>query len=219
MDKSHQGLTPQTKTRFWVGVLWMENIDQEALSDLEGTLQGLPYAYCIHDKDYENGDPQEPRKPHMHMIIGFSNTTTYNHALRVFRGLGEKAINTCEPVIRIRYKYDYLIHNTKTCEEIRQKDRLAGKHETKHLYDVNERICGNGFDIGIFEQLSTLEKQRLLKEMDQFMIDNQIYDYSMAAQLFGSMEDAIKYELFIGHSAHFERMCKGIYLRDMRLGK
>ena len=60
---------------------------------------------------------------------------------------GKKAINKCEAVVGIRNVYDYLIHDTEDC-------RKKGKEQ----YDPSERITGNNFDIGAYEQLGTAEK-------------------------------------------------------------
>ena len=67
---------------------------------------------------------------------------------------GKKAINKCEAVVGIRNVYDYLIHDTEDC-------RKKGKEQ----YDPSERITGNNFDIGAYEQLGTAEKNEMFLEM------------------------------------------------------
>ena len=69
---------------------------------------------------------------------------------------GKKAINKCEAVVGIRNVYDYLIHDTEDC-------RKKGKEQ----YDPSERITGNNFDIGAYEQLGTAEKNEMFLEMGQ----------------------------------------------------
>ena len=98
-------------------------------------------------------------KDHVHLIVAFPNTTTYKHALNVMDLLsaeGKKAINKCEAVVGIRNVYDYLIHDTEDC-------RKKGKEQ----YDPSERITGNNFDIGAYEQLGTAEKNEMFLEMGQ----------------------------------------------------
>ena len=100
------------KARYWTGVLWLENLDENWQDEIADLVQ-VPFAYCIHDKDVD--EQNEGRKPHVHLILAFSNTTTYNHALQVFKLLGDKAVNTIQACISIRNTYEYLIHNTETC--------------------------------------------------------------------------------------------------------
>ncbi|MBR5544618.1 MAG: hypothetical protein IKU66_04015, partial [Clostridia bacterium] len=68
------------KARFWVGVLYPENMVEDWETKI-GDIVQLPYAYCIHDKDLEkDGDD---RKVHTHIILAFPNTTTQKHAFNV----------------------------------------------------------------------------------------------------------------------------------------
>lgn len=148
------------KARYWVGVLYPENMITDWQDEIGDLLQ-LPYAYCIHNKD-KTSNKNEDRKEHVHLIIVFSNTTTYNHAMSVFSLLsaeGKNALNKIEAVVSIRQMYEYLIHNTDTC-------RAKGKHE----YSPKERIIGNNFDIGAYEQLSIADKNAILKELCDVII-------------------------------------------------
>lgn len=155
------GRTIIGNARYWVGILYNENMRSNWEQEI-GDIVQVPYAYTIHDGDKDLKD--EARKVHTHMILAFPNTTTYNHALNVFSLLsapGARAINKCEAIINIRNKYDYLIHDTEAAQK-------AGKH----LYDTSERIEGNGFDIGLFEQISAQDKILMCKELCDFIIDN-----------------------------------------------
>ena len=108
---------------------------------------------------YHRLPPHRCGKDHVHLIVAFPNTTTYKHALNVMDLLsaeGKKAINKCEAVVGIRNVYDYLIHDTEDC-------RKKGKEQ----YDPSERITGNNFDIGAYEQLGTAEKNEMFLEMGQ----------------------------------------------------
>lgn len=148
------------KARYWVGVLYPENMIHDWQSEIGDLLQ-LPFAYCVHNKD-KTSNENEDRKEHVHLIIVFSNTTTYNHAMSVFSLLsasGKNALNKIEAVVSIRQMYEYLIHNTDTC-------RAKGKHE----YSPKERITGNNFDIGAYEQLSIADKNAILKELCDVII-------------------------------------------------
>ena len=137
------------KARFWTGVLYPENMREDWKEVIGDTLQ-YPYAYCQHSQDKDS--KSEHRKDHVHLIVAFPNTTTYKHALNVMDLLsaeGKKAINKCEAVVGIRNVYDYLIHDTEDC-------RKKGKEQ----YDPSERITGNNFDIGAYEQLEQLRRTK-----------------------------------------------------------
>lgn len=197
-EKNNKRIT--TKARYWVGVCYPENMVPEWERDI-GDLLELPFAYCIHDKD-KLSDNEEDRKTHVHIIIAFPNTTTYKTALRVFQRLGEYSINTCEPIMNIRNKYEYLIHNTETC-----------KKKGKHLYDVSERVEGNNFDIGSFEQLSVADKKAMRRELSKLIISEFYTNYAdfYADILFNYSDDYD--DIVCSYSGHFERLCKGNYLK------
>ena len=194
------------KARFWTAVLYLENM----VSDWEtliGDIVQYPYAYCIHNADTDS--KSKHRKDHAHIVLAFPNTTTYRHAMSVFELLsaeGKKALNTCEAVIGIRNVYDYLIHDTETC-------RKQGKHQ----YETSERITGNNFDIGAYEQLSTTEKNAMFEELsrciDEFNFCNYADFFIFALDNFVS-QDANYIEVLKANSGHFERLTRGNYLRS-----
>ena len=111
----------------------------------------------------------------------FSNTTTYNHALQVFKLLGDKAVNTIQACISIRSTYEYLIHNTETCEK------------NKHKYSQDERITGNGFDIGFYEQVSALKSKKCSKSYVISLLINNITNF---ADFFIAFNDSFANEYF-----------------------
>lgn len=186
--------------KYWVGVGYPESMKLGWRDEVGDTVE-LPYVYCLHnkDKDGHNGD----RKDHIHMIIAFPNTTTYNHALKVFNRLsaeGKTAFNKIEPVANIRHKYDYLIHDT---EDSRKKG--------KHLYDKSERIEGNNFDIGNYEQVSLGDKKDMRRELSLAIFNegftNYIDFYMWVLSNYGtSYEDIVS-----TYSGHFDRLIRGNY--------
>lgn len=190
------------KARYWTGVLYPENMI-EGWEQKIGDIVEVPFAYCIHDKDLDKGDDE--RKKHVHLILVFPNTTTYKHALGVFKLLsaqGNLAINTCQAIINIRHCYDYLIHDTETCRK-----------EGKYLYSPDERVTGNLFDIGAFEQISTVEKRQMLKDLCDYIIEMRICNladfYIGASQNF----DASYFEVIQGNNAFLDRLTRGNYLK------
>lgn len=188
-----------SKARYWWAVLYPENMIPNWEDEIDDLLQ-VPFAYCVHDKDTDS--MSEHRKDHVHLIIAFTNTTTYKHALGVFKLLGENAVNHCQAVISIRHAYDYLIHNTKSCEK-------AGKH----LYDTSCRIAGNNFDIGSYEQVSQERRNEILRGMIDFIVDNALPDLTTFYVEYPEMADPLHFDVYKSYGALLERMCKGNHHR------
>ena len=125
----------KSKAKYWCAVLYPESMISTWKEDIGGLLE-FPYAYCVHDKDVDSNG--EIRKEHVHIMIAFTNTNTYNVALKLFSRLG--VVHTCQAVMNVRNMYDYLIHDTEDCKK---------KH--KYLYNSHERVSGNNFDIGNYD--------------------------------------------------------------------
>ena len=153
-------MTRINKARYWWAVLYPENMVDDWQNKIDDLVQ-VPYAYCIHNLDTDT--KSEHRKDHVHLMLTFSNTTTRNHAMEIFKLLGEKALNTCEAVVNVRHCYDYLIHDT-------ESSKKAGKYQ----YDPSCRVTGNGFDIGAYEQIGTLEKREIFVQLCDLITDNGI---------------------------------------------
>lgn len=191
------------KARFWTGVLYPENM-REDWEIAIGDIVQYPYAYCKHTQDKDT--KSEHRKDHVHLILAFPNTTTYKHAMSVFSLLsaeGKKALNKVEAVIGIRNVYDYLIHDTETCRK-----------QGKELYPKEDRITGNNFDIGAYEQLGAADKHMMFLELSdairQHGFTNYMDFYEFVADTY---EDINYFEVFRTYSSHFERLTRGNYQR------
>lgn len=189
------------KARYWNAVLYPENMISDWEDKIYDLLQ-LPFAYCVHDMDKDSRS--EHRKDHVHMILVFPNTTTYNFAFKTFDKLSlpnRSALNKIEAASSIRGSYDYLIHDTEGC-------RKSGKY----LYPKEARITGNNFDIGCYEQLSSERIKEIRSELSRWIIDNQFVNYMhFYTSVLSDFPD--EYEgVACSYSAHFERLCKGNYL-------
>lgn len=191
------------KARFWTGVLYPENM-REDWEIAIGDIVQYPYAYCKHTQDKDS--KSEHRKDHVHLILAFPNTTTYKHAMTVFSLLsaeGKKALNKVEAVIGIRNVYDYLIHDTETC-----------KKQGKELYDPSDRITGNNFDIGAYEQLGAADKHQMFLELSNAIRDHGFTNYMDFYEFVADTYEDINYfEVFRTYSSHFERLTRGNYQR------
>ena len=190
-----------TKARYWTAVGYVENMRGD-WRDVIGELLQYPYEYIVHDKD-KQGDGDD-RKTHVHIVIAYGNTTTYKSALALFRKLnaeGKEAFPTCQPVANIKYIHDYLIHDT---EDSRKKG--------KYLYDRSERIAGNNFDIGAFEQLSIADKERMAEELEDMLIERNITNYRELYLFVRNNFDSEYKKILRTYSSHFERLCRGNFL-------
>lgn len=198
------------KAKYWSGVLYPENMVDNWEQEI-GDIVQIPYAYCQHDADLTSKN--EERKKHVHLILVFQNTTTYNHALNVFNLLsrqGCKAINTCQAIVSIRGAYDYLIHDTD-----------AAKKQGKKRYDPKCRITGNNFDIGMYEQLGVVEKNEMCNVLCNIIIAEKFtnfvdfYEYCLI-NLFP--ENSNYFEVVKSYSGFFERLTKGNFQKYGSVG-
>ena len=158
------------KAKYWQSIMYPDNMIDNWEDEISHLLE-VPYAYCIHDKDIDkHGDL---RVKHVHIIIVYNNTTTLKHAIETLKRLQKESDIksfkefTVQAIINIRHAYDYLIHDTEDCRK---------KH--KYLYPVTERITGNGFDIGSYEQLSIAEKNDIARTMCNIIIDNNYCNFA-----------------------------------------
>lgn len=203
-------MAKQEKARYWTAVCYPENMVDDWKETI-GDVLGYPYAYCVHDKDNLGEYQQKPgeeyqRKEHVHIVICYANTTTYNSVLSLFGKLSKpdcSCVNTVQSVGNIRHMYEYLIHNTET-----------SKKQKKYIYDISERVTGNNFDIGAYEQLGVQEKNDMAKELCDIIIEQgftnfvDFYAYVMANK---SME---YFEIIKTHSGLYERLTKGNFQKS-----
>jgi hypothetical protein len=193
------------KSRYWQAVCWLENM-VDGWQDSIGDLLQLPYAYCIHDMDTDS--KSDHRKDHVHIILVFPNTTTYKHALDVFSQLNSPCavcVNTCQACIGMRHCYDYLIHDTDDC-------RSKGKYQ----YAASCRVEGNCFDIGLYEQLSIVDKQDRLKELLLMIRLKQLYNNEDFISVLLSDYDSSYFDVYLSYSGVVQKMLDGVYQKMCR---
>lgn len=187
------------KARFWTAVLYPENMREDWEVGI-GDIVQYPYAYCKHSSDKDS--KSEHRKDHVHVILAFPNTTTYKHAMGVFELLsaeGKKALNKIEAVIGIRNVYDYLIHDTEACRK-----------QGKELYAPEERITGNNFDIGAYEQLGAADKLAMCIELGEIIREQGFTDYmSFYEYVIDTYDDINYFDVMRTYSGHFKNLTIG----------
>lgn len=197
------------KAKYWVGVCYPENMIDN-WQEVIGEVLMVPYCYCLHDKDHlseynkKKNIEEEERKKHVHIMLAFTNTTTYNHALSTLLALSKQGcacLNKVEVVRHVRNKYEYLIHNT---DDSRKKG--------KYLYPLEERISGNNFDIGSYEQITLADKNKMAMEICQLIKDNEIHNFIDLFEMVSGM--GLEYfDILKSYSGLFDRMCNGNYQR------
>lgn len=198
----------KTKGRYWQAVGYNENFVENWQEVIAERFQ-VPFAYCVHDKDItQNSDH---RKTHTHIIIAFPNTTTENFALMVFKSIQKDGCSAypndvIQQVFDIGNAYNYLIHDT-------EDSRKKGKFQ----YAKSERICGNGFDIGKFEQLGKDDKIRMMKELADVIIENNYTNFADFYMDVKSNYNDVYFELVTSNNGFFEKITKGNYLKERRV--
>ena len=145
------------KGRIWACVGYPESLPIDWLDKLRET--GLQVAISpLHDKDI---DPTgEVKKPHYHIIFNFDGPTTFNNVNRLCSSLNMTIPIKLES-LRGMYRYHLHLDNPE-----------------KYQYDDRDRILLNGFDVTQVNELTRTEIDKLKKEIQQFIVDNNIYEYS-----------------------------------------
>lgn len=205
-------LSGQVKARYWVGVCWVSSM-VDNWQDQLGDIVQLPFAYCLHDKDTDTAGDQ--RLPHVHLMLCWGNTTTYKAALKVFNRLsleGKTCCNTIQEVVGMRNQYEYLIHNTDAA-------RSAGKHQ----YLPEERIVGNNFDIGLFEQFSIQDKDVALHELIELIKEKKLFNFLDFYDCIMQCEkSSLYFDVLKGYSgiivklldANYQRLVRANFFKD-----
>lgn len=194
------------KNRSWWAVLYNENMRPDWRDEVSNLVQ-LPFAYCVHDKGLQLEDG-EKRKVHTHMILVWPAPTTYKHACEVFGRLsleGKRAFNAIEPVYNSRHAYDYLIHDTEDCRK-----------KGKFVFPREERVTGNLYDIGNYEQVSVTEKNEAFDRLTELVLVQEITNYAdFVEAAIGNYPDErdLMRDVIRGYSGYFDRLIKGVYLR------
>lgn len=195
----------QTKARYWCAVLYPENM----IDDWEikiGDLITFPYCYCIHNQDVDTEG--EIRKTHVHIMIAYTNTVAQGPVMKLLEKLnapGKNAFNAIQQVNNIRHMYNYLIHDTETC-----------KKRKKHLYEKKERVSGNNFDIGDYEQVSIADKRRMLKEICDVILKKELTNLADVYIYVDENYDDAYFDVLATYSGMLARITKGVFLKKTK---
>ena len=151
------------KKRYWAMVLYPESAPDNWRDKLRDT--GIQCAISpLHDKDL-NAD-NTPKKAHYHIILCYEGPTTYNNVLKLTESLNQPIP---QPLEQLRGYYRYLVH----------KD-----NPEKYQYDEYKITTINGFDISNYLDLTNSQVVAILREIIQFIEDNDITEYSTLIRTF-----------------------------------
>lgn len=146
------------KGRNWAFVMYPESMPEDWFYILQMT--GLPFAISpLHDKDVE--PTGETKKPHYHVICYYENGTTQKSVKECVTDLVNATIPIKLESMVGMYRYHLHLDNPE-----------------KYQYDDRDRTFINGFDVSKVDSLSYTEIGKLLREIQQFIRDNKILEYS-----------------------------------------
>lgn len=146
------------KKRAWTGVLYDDSANPKWRELIEET--HLQYCYVYHDKDI-NPDGTK-KEPHYHIMWSYDGPQTQKQAEEIGKLIGVKN-GIVQPVNSIKGMYRYFTHK-----------------DNPEKYQYKEAIIkiGNGFEIDSINELTTKEIKEIKKELQHFIKDNDIYEYS-----------------------------------------
>lgn len=151
-------MTKNVKGRCWAFVGYPESMPSNWFELLQNT--GLPIAVSpLHDKDI-NPDGS-PKKAHFHFLCYYENPTTFNN-------VKENVCDVINATIPIKLEsmvgmYRYHLHLD---------------NPDKYQYDDRLRTFINGFDVSRVTALTTTEVKKILIDLQNFIKDNDIIEYS-----------------------------------------
>ena len=180
------------KKRNWAFTAWPDSLPEDWKEQLEKT--GLPIAISpIHDKDIDATG--EPKKPHYHVMLFYSGPTSYNVVKRLTDSLGQPIPQAVE---NVQGYYRYLTHED---------------NPEKAQYSKADIQTINGFDIRDYVEMKKSEVTKYLREVQQFVMDNDILEYSALMEVLIQGGDSMRdwYDVAASHTMFFTS-----YLRSRR---
>lgn len=170
------------KGRYWAAVGYPETLPKNWIEKLTET--GLQIAISpLHNMDKQPDGTS--KKEHYHIIFCYDGPTTFKHVKELCEEL-----NMTIPIKLERIKGMYRYH-------------LHLDDPDKYQYDDRDRILLGGFDTSMVNELTTIEVNKILKELQIFIQDNFIYEYATLMDLllendFTNMHDvALRHTIFL----------------------
>lgn len=172
------------KKRYWACVVYPESLP----SNWEELLLNTGLQCCIsplHDKDV-NAD-NSPKKPHYHIILCYEGPTTFNNVKTLTDTLNAPIP---QPLEQVRGYYRYLTH----------KDNPEKAQYSELLIKTI-----NGFNIHNFADLTSSEVLAIKIEIQRFIRDNNIIEYSDLMDILLDNDLSNFYEVASNHTYFFDK--------------
>lgn len=181
------------KKRNWTAVIYPESApsdwrEQLIQSGLMGAISPL------HDKDIE--PTGETKKAHYHIILCYPGPTTFNVVNSFISSLNQPIP---KPIESIRGLYRYFTH----------KD-----NPDKYQYDDTEIFCFGGFDIQDYVELTKSETIAIIKKVQSYIRDTDIYEYSDLIDILDDNDMTDMYNVAITHTMLFSKYLESRRWKD-----
>lgn len=178
-------MAKNVKKRHWAFVLYPESAPADWLERLEKSgLQGA--VSPLHDRDIDTtGDKQETKKAHRHVIVCYSGPTTFSAVKSLTDSLGQPIP---QPLESVRGYYRYLTH----------KD-----NPEKAQYDEADIQTFGGFSIGDYVELSKSEVLAIIKKIQGFIREADIFEYSDLLDVLLDSDMCEMYDVATSHTFLF----------------
>ena len=183
-----------TRTRNWSFIVYPESAPEDWRTILDD--QHIEWVESpLHDKDTNaNG---EDKKPHYHILVLFGGVKSYEQVKEITDKLGQPIPER--------------VHNVKSL--IRYMAHLDNPEKAQ--YSINDIKAHGGIDVSDLLKPSSSERYELIKEMVQFIDDNEITEFKDLVNYSVANEYETWFPLLCDNSAYFI----GQYIKSQRHSK
>lgn len=204
-------MTKDVKRKYWL----FEIYDDSCPKNWQDIAEEIALPMCfspLHDKDVyiddvldENGTiihkQGDFKKPHRHVILAYSNTTTYNTALEVAKNFGASIVKPCDS---IKGSYEYHIHKN---------------NKKKYQYNDSDRILLNGFDINNYITLSDTDEFPFHKFIYDLIFTNHITRLTQLCSILLKCDDCKYFNIVLKNSYFYSKLIEECRLEYLSTSK
>lgn len=175
------------KKRKWIFILYPESMPENWFEIIQQT--GLEACVSpLHDKDTDVEDGKlVPKKAHYHVYVKYDGPVTKNVVMQLVESLNASHPVPCESV---RGQYRYFIHLD---------------NPEKFQYDIKDMLHINGFDIREYVDLTKTEVVKIKKELQIFIRENNIFEYSDFMDHLADDDIGSNYEVASNNTYFFDK--------------